>query len=313
MAAYSLSNIIKKVTDIQSLLSLHEIRSASRSAEAFGQLHENLYQQINHLVTGIERNLSSRNLTGAALAIRSRRAYQWLKFLSETDALTSHLDVLQRINLYLAKGRKSKHPQISFSLYHQGSLYKVHHQQNQITFIAQESFLTAPDRILQALIEVALDPASKDSRTVLRDYTFSKEYRRIRTHLEYLGVPPGSFSAGSVHHLEDSFHRVNQTYFQGRMPQPHLVWSQRVTHRKFGHYQWDTDTVMVSKTLDKKHTPEMVVDFIIYHELLHKRIGTRKDNQNRMAHTREFRDAEERFINAEKAKQYLNRIARKGT
>ena len=84
-----------------------------------------------------------------------------------------------------------------------------------------------------------------------------------------------------------------------------------MTHRKFGHYQWDTDTVMVSSSLDRPSIPEMVVDFVIYHELLHKKIGAKQANQNRIAHTREFREAEAEFLHGDKARRILNRLSRK--
>jgi hypothetical protein len=312
MTTHSLKSIISKISEIQSQISLGEIRLAGRRAQAFQDLQEKVLQQITHLVRGIERDLSTRNLTGADLAIRSRRGYQWLKFLSQPDSLLSHLDALQRINLFLVSDKGRSIQDYSVSLYHQGSLYKIHHHDSQRELIAQESFLTAPDRILQALLAVAKDPTQKGSRTILREYTFSKEYQQVRETLEYLGIPPGSFSAGKVHHLGQSFQRVNQEYFQGKLARPHLVWSRRLTHRKFGHYQWDTDTVMVSSSLDQKQIPEMIVDFVIYHELLHKKIGAKRVNQNRIAHTREFREAENQFRQVEKARQLLNRIAQKG-
>jgi hypothetical protein len=197
------------------------------------------------------------------------------------------------------------------NLYHQGPLYKVRHQDRQVITVVQESFLTAPAEVIRALVEIGLDPSNREIRSVLRDYSLTKEYQRIRERLEYLGVPPGSYAAGAVHHLEQSFHRVNQTYFQGGMQKPHLVWSQRLTHRKFGHYQWDTDTVLVSSSLDDPYVPKMVVDYVIYHELLHKKIGVKRTNQNRIAHSREFRKQEEQFHQIKKARQILNKLSNK--
>ena len=311
MTIHSLTKIISKVTAIQSQISLEEIRQASRRSSTFMELQERVLQQITYLVEGIEQSLFSRNLTAADLAIRSRRGYQWLKFLSNPDSFLSHLDALQRINLFLVSEKRKAGLNCAVALYHQGSLYKVRQRGNQIEMIAQESFLAAPDSILIALLEVALDPTSRAARTTLRDYTFTGEYQKVRESLEYLGVPPSSFSAGRVHNLNQSFHRVNQQYFQGKLAQPHLTWNNRLTHRKFGHYQWDTDTVMVSSSLDQERVPAMVVDFVIYHELLHKKLGARRVKQNRIAHSQEFRKAENQFTQAEKARQLLNRITRK--
>lgn len=311
MPTHSLRKIITNINRIQNQITLEEIRQASSSAASFQTLQESMLQQITLLVEGIDEKLSVLNLSGADLAIRSRRGYQWLKFLSNPDTLASHLDTLQRMDLFLTLNKRKKGLDLAAALYHQSPLYKVNQQGKQRKIIVQESFLTAPDRIIKGLIEVALESPAKEARSALRDYTYTKEYQEIRTRLEYLTVPTGSFSAGEFHHLEQSFQRVNQTYFQGNLPQPHLVWSRRLTQRKFGHYQWDTDTVMVSSTLDQKGVPELAVDFVIYHELLHKKLGAKRAKQNRMAHTRAFREAESQFAQAEHAKELLNRLSRK--
>ncbi len=69
--------------------------------------------------------------------------------------------------------------------------------------------------------------------------------------------------------------------------------------------------MMISQTLDNHHVPEYVVDYVMYHELLHKKLGIRKVNGRRFSHTNNFRDEEQKFIKFEQAKKYLNRISRK--
>jgi hypothetical protein len=311
MRKHSLNGIIKTVDTIQDQISFNKIRSARHNSQIFRDLHHRTLEQIRGIVEGIEQSLSTRNLTAADLAIRSRRGYQWLKFLADPENHLSHMLALKRMTIHLEKVRRKSRAEVLIRLYHQGSLYKVRHQGRQVEMVAQESFLTAPDEILEALVEIALVPSNKEARTLLQDYSFTKEYQKVRETLEYLGIPEDSYAAGKAHHLKDSFTRVNQTYFEGMLAKPHLVWNQRLTHRKFGHFQWDTDTVMVSSTLDDLRVPEMVVDYVIFHELLHKKIGTKRTNQNRIAHTREFRKEEEQFHQLKKARQFLNKLSTK--
>lgn len=314
MTTHSIGRIISFVNSLQEQLTLEKVLNASQSPTALKELHDNLLQQITSALEGIEGKLTASGLTAADLAVRSRRAYQWLKFLSLTGNLSTHLDALQRINLFLPKmkkvvGKSCIVYQIGF--YHQSALYKVDKQGSQVETIAQESFCGAPDSVLIPLLELSLDPSNKGARAVLRDYAFSEEYRIVRKYLEYLAVPPDSFAAGQLFNLGDSYERVNQEYFLGKLGRPHLTWSSRLTHRKFGHYQWDTDTVMISKALDQPGVPEIVIDFVVYHELLHKKLGVKKTKHNRIAHTQAFREAEERFTEIKKARQHLNRIAKK--
>lgn len=312
MSSHSIRQIQSFVNQVQSQLSLAAIQEASSAADDFRDLQERLVNQIGQAAAAIQASLASRNLSPADLAIRSRRAYQWLLFLSEQETLASHLDALQRINLYLPRIKPAKGTVLQFAFYHQGPLYKIRQDGGIVSLSAQESFIRAPDGILQALLLIALAPPSPDSRQAVRDFTFQEPYQRTRHRLEYLGIPLDSYAAGSMYHLGQIFDRVNQAYFEGRLARPHLVWSSRLTHRKFGHYQWDTDTVMVSSSLDQPSVPALAVEFVMYHELLHKKLGARRGKRNRIAHTSRFRQLEDQFKGIDEARRLLNSIARKG-
>ena len=69
------------------------------------------------------------------------------------------------------------------------------------------------------------------------------------------------------------------------------------------------DTVMVSSSLDSADAPEFVVDFILYHELLHKKLGVSWRNGRAMAHTTAFRQAERLFPRHAEANAALNGLA----
>ncbi len=312
MTSHSIRNILTFTDKIQSQIDLPAVQQASRSPASWQSLQDLLAEQITAGLTDITGALQERNLNAGDLAIRSRRAYQWLYFLSASNSLAAHLDALQRVNLLLPKttGIRRKNGMLDLCFYHQGPLYKIKGRGKILEISIQEGYISAPDRIISAFLKLSVQPDAKAYRQEIKEYTFSRNYRQIRERLEYLGVPRGSFAAGSVHDLRDSFKRVNQTYFDEELDQPNLIWNNRLTHRKFGHYQWDTDTVMLSSSLDHTRVPGLVVDYVMYHELLHKKLGARQAKQNRIAHTREFREAEEKFHSLQKAKRILNRIAR---
>ena len=314
MAAISIRNIIKQTSAIQDLMTLSNVARASRRAESYETLAKNLSNHIHHNVVRIEKILGEQELTPADLSVRSRRAYQWLKYLKNQENLESHLDGLQRINLYLPTIRiqpRYKNYKVEFSFFHISSLYKIQAKSSQIQITAQESFTSAPDKVLIALLETALGKPAQPAGPLIQEYTFSARYRSAREDLEYLDIPHGVFARGSVHDLAASFSRVNRTYFNGEITPPHLIWNNRTTFRKFGHYQWDTDTVMVSRTLDQRQVPEYVVDFVMYHELLHKKLGAPLVSSRRRVHTKKFRALEAEFPRYEEAQKYLNKISRK--
>jgi len=314
MSSISIQNIVKHTSTIQDLITLSEVAEASRSGDAFQAFSVDLKQNSQNSTAAIDEVLNLQNKTPTDLAIRSRRAYQWLKYLGQQENAADHLDALHRINLFLPAVKplpKYKRYKIEFSFYHTSALFQFQGKSSQIQITAQESLVNAPDSVLIALLETALGKPSQSSRQQIRDHTFSPAYQATREYLEYLGIPKGSFAKGSVHDLAESFERVNADYFDDKIAEPHLTWSNRSTKRKFGHYQWDTDTVMVSRTLDQDRVPEFVVDYVMYHELLHKKLGAQVVNSRRMVHTRSFHKEEAKFTKLDQAQKFLNKISTK--
>jgi hypothetical protein len=88
-----------------------------------------------------------------------------------------------------------------------------------------------------------------------------------------------------------------------------LTWNRTITHRKFGHYQPTTDTLMVSITLDQAEVPVYAIEFVMYHELLHKQLGVEVVNGRRYAHTSEFRARERAFPHYEQAQVFLAQLS----
>jgi len=93
--------------------------------------------------------------------------------------------------------------------------------------------------------------------------------------------------------LEESFNRVNEKYFHGFMDKPNLVWGTATT-RKLGSYEYTTDTIMVSTIFRHEHE---LLDYVMYHELLHKKLKFYDKNGRSYHHTAKFRKMEKQFEN----------------
>ena len=135
-----------------------------------------------------------------------------------------------------------------------------------------------------------------------------EDYQTVRAELESLGGLVEQ-PRGAYHDLSASFDRVNAQYFSGKMHRPHLTWSRSFTGRKFGHYDTLRDTVMVTASLDRPDVPQSAVDYLMFHELLHKKHGTRWRNGRGYAHTPAFYAEERRFPEYHQADAVLQRIA----
>ena len=314
MHSITIQNLTKRTADIQKQMALLSMSELKRSQDTFDDFVSDLSWQISNTVKSVDEILQQHKESPAGLAIRTRRAYQWVLFLSKRENLLIHLDALQRLVLFLPKISNDCHKKLSgidFSFYHISALYKAQKKGDKLHVVVGESFVFAPDQVLLALMEATLCSSFKSKKSIIRNYSRTAEYHQVREKLEYLAIPPESYSGGAHHNLSDSFYRVNTTYFDGKLDKPHLVWSNRLTRRKFGHYQEDTNTVLISRTLDQHHTPLFVVDFVMYHELLHMKLGSRISKNRRYIHTREFKKLESDYIAFDKAQKYLNSFTSK--
>lgn len=88
--------------------------------------------------------------------------------------------------------------------------------------------------------------------------------------------------------LEESFNRVNTDYFDGEMEKPNLVWGKNAS-TKLGHYEYATNTVLVSSVFKGENE---LLDYIMYHELLHKKHGHRNTGKRTIHHTKAFKEEE---------------------
>ena len=104
--------------------------------------------------------------------------------------------------------------------------------------------------------------------------------------------------------LESSFHRINETYFSGLLERPNLKFGKK-TFTKLGSYEYASDTVTISKALE--HDFELV-DYVMYHELLHKKHQFKSKNGRSYHHTRLFREKEREFPNASLMEKRLSRL-----
>ncbi len=114
---------------------------------------------------------------------------------------------------------------------------------------------------------------------------------------------------GHVFDLNALFDRLNAKYFAGGLAKPTLSWSQREAKRILGHHDNTHNTIIISRALDQVRTPLSVVEFVLYHEMLHVKHNHRIENGRKIVHSREFRLDEKRFEQFQEVKFWLEQHA----
>jgi predicted metal-dependent hydrolase len=115
---------------------------------------------------------------------------------------------------------------------------------------------------------------------------------------------------GDAYDLEEIFDRLNQRYFKTSLPKPVLGWSARKTYRILGHHDSAHETIVISRSLDDAKVPKYVVEFVVFHEMLHIFHPTEHRNGRRYNHTPQFRRDERKFAYFEKAESWIERSAK---
>lgn len=107
--------------------------------------------------------------------------------------------------------------------------------------------------------------------------------------------------------LEESFNRLNEKYLYNTIEKSNLVWGND-SIRQLGTYEYQTDTITIS-SIFKNHME--VLDYIMYHEMLHKKFKFVNKNGRSHHHTPEFKRKEKEFENLEGMERLIRVITAK--
>lgn len=223
--------------------------------------------------------------------------------------MAAHLESLKRAR-EIAR-RYPLPPERPLTLYLGGlnHLWRRRDYQNSTLLKAHIGFQNADRQVWQSLLQCSLGQSAPDLEQTYREYSASEDFNELLLELESFATPPPPPSRGRAHDLNELFARVNAGYFGGLMPKPTLTWNRRLTARKFAHYQPSRDTVMISVSLDDPEVPAFVLDFVMYHELLHKKHGSTIVNGRRLSHSPAFRAEERQFAQYHEAERLIHELA----
>jgi hypothetical protein len=150
-----------------------------------------------------------------------------------------------------------------------------------------------------ALVEPYLNYARSD-----RTRSRISRMRRGRVRLASTGPRGRHFD------LEQMFDRLNERYFLGSLQRPHIGWSTRSWRRQFGCYDPGPNQILLNRRMDHPAVPQIAVEYVLYHEMLHVKHPTRRSGCSLVSHSGEFRAEEKRFANFDRARRVLDHLAR---
>jgi len=167
-----------------------------------------------------------------------------------------------------------------------------------LTIRVSEHLRPAPPEILSIiavilfakLFRIRLSSSlNREYRNYIRQNILPRIPRRIRK-------PSAQYTAeGRYFNLDEIFDRLNLIWFQNKLPRPLIGWSLRKSYSRLGFYSYDKKLLVISRIFDARKVPVPVVEFLMYHEMLHIFLQPKEQNGRRQVHGPEFRRMEKQF------------------
>ena len=184
---------------------------------------------------------------------------------------------------------------IKYSARFKGYNARVYYTKDKLEFRLSKQWQGVDEAIIKGLIQellIKIFGGFKNTLSIQLYNTFMKK--------AYLGVMPTKIEP----ELKESFDRVNQKYMFGIMETPNLKWGTK-SYTKLGSYDYGTDTITISSIL-KNH--DDLLDYVMYHEMLHKKYKFTTKNGRTLHHSKEFREEEAKFENAKLMEKKIRQL-----
>ena len=304
---------LRPITDqIQSsFFSLVYNQNQKRSLKTIKEDTDRLHEDIFRLTTRIENACRKKEGTPADLSTPSYRIYLWLRFLKQRENLEDHIDTLIYLYDEIIKQKiriKSDPEHLLLKLDFSGYLYRRQSKGNKTILQINESFIAAPDAIKKSLIAATFSRRASNQIKAIKSFTSNHAYQALNQQIS--GKPIGNHLScqGEVFDLKFLFSKINLEYFQGKLPQPRLIWSSRRSVRRLGYYHAEIHTIAINRKLDTKATPVLLVEYVLFHEMLHQQIGIKTSNGRRYSHTSLFKKEEKKFKDYVQAENLIKNL-----
>lgn len=223
--------------------------------------------------------------------------------------------LLQRMFTRIGCDGRPPHFQVEFYPY--SSLVLTIRRREERVYVRFSDLLKrAPLEVLEGAAALLLSKVyrRRAPRALVQRYLAYARSERVRGRVDRMrsrrvrrAVIPAQ---GRHHDLATLFETLNLQYFEGKLQKPHIGWSTRSWRRQFGCYDPGPNQIVLNRRMDRPGVPKFVVEYVLYHEMLHVKHPTRRSGCSLVSHSPEFRAEEKRFAQFTIARKFLDHLAR---
>lgn len=226
--------------------------------------------------------------------------------------------LVERVHAGLRPGRLLEPPPLVSFYPYAGGGSTVRERAGRLRFRLSDRLQGAPDLVLEGVVGVLLCRILRlpDARA---DAAAVRAYRAFLNDGRNAGPAPAGRRGrkhidpvGEHRSLLESYLRVTLDMGLALPKVPTLSWSKTVSRHRFGHWDPEHNAVVISQVLDDPDVPEFVLDYVLYHELLHILHPVKMGSATkRIVHSAAFKRDERRFPRWKEGEEWIRRLARR--
>jgi len=173
----------------------------------------------------------------------------------------------------------------------------------------------APNTVVEAAAAILLGKLyrrkpPKDLLHAYREYSYAGSTRaRLLTQRQARARRTEHRPVGIHHDLDALFDTLNRRYFENALIKPTIGWSKKVWRGLLGCFDPALQQIVINKQLDRETVPPYVVEYVMYHEMLHVKHPMRFERCRRKSHSPEFRREEKKYADYARAMKFLDRFS----
>ena len=152
----------------------------------------------------------------------------------------------------------------------------------------------APNAVLESIVTILACKAlrrrvSKRARRIYDDWRNERVVSdAVNARRTAKGRKRFAVHEGRWHPLPEICRDINRRFFNNQIEIHKIGWGVKRSWGRLGHYDPAHNTITLSPVLDSQNVPRFVVDFIVYHEMLHAVFDDTENYGFRRHHPPEF-------------------------
>jgi hypothetical protein len=218
--------------------------------------------------------------------------------------------------MYTRIGCDGRPPHFHVEFYPYSNLVITIRRRQDALFVRFSDLLSrAPLSVLEGAAALLLSRVyrRRTPRALVQTYFQYARSNRMRNRISRMRSsrvrPRHSAPQGRQYDLVALFDELNQQYFAGALERPDIGWSARSWRRQFGCYDPGPNQILLNRRMDRPGIPQFVVEYVLFHEMLHVKHPTRRSGCSLISHSPEFRAEEKRFAHFKLARKVLDHLA----